>query len=195
MKLDQAQLAAMQQQLAQTTRDWLKTSPQNDPVVAMVRQQLAQKGKTLVAGTPALTAMSARAYAEVVAYAEKLQCEPGATPDQNDEVIVATIQAQLVTLWPKLSKGQREQVRGTPALWVVLRGVMAQGTAADRQRVRAMLAKLAEAAVASSASEPTTSGARHPIDLTTHWALMQMQRQTFNTWQWSRGYKSTMFGY
>lgn len=196
MKLEPKQLAAMQEQLAHTTREWLKTSPQTDPVVAMVKQQLAEKGKTLVAGTPPLTVMSARAYSELVAYAELLQCEPGATPDQIDSGIVATIQGQLTRQWPTLSKTQREQVRGTPALWAVLRGAMEQGGSTDRQQARAMLAKLARAAVAPAVTDPGgAASTQKPLGMTTHWALMQMQKQTFNTWQWSRGYKSTMFGF
>ena len=138
----------------------------------MVRKQLAEKGKTLAAGSPPLTVMSARAYAEIVAYAEQLQCEPQATPDQIDGGVVATIQKQMVQAWPKLDKAQREQVR-------------------------TMLDKLARAAVApaetQSAKPPASAG--KPMGMTTHWALMQMQKQTFNTWQWSRGYKSTMFGF
>jgi hypothetical protein len=165
----------------------------------MVNRQLAEKGRTLVAGTPALTVMSARAYSEIIAYSELLQCEPEATPDQIDTGIVTTIQGQLAQQWPKMTKTQREQVRGTPALWTVLRGAMEQGSAADREQVRGMLSKLAKAAVAPPAAEPAkpaaSSGTHKPMDPTMHWVLLQMQQQTFNTWQWAVGYKSTMMGF
>jgi hypothetical protein len=109
------------------------------------------------------------------------------------------MQKALVKEWPKLSKEQRQQVLGTPALWLVLRSQMEQGTAADRQQVRAMLDKLAAApsalASASGSARPAAHGSGKPMSMTTHSVLMQMQRQTFNTWQWSMGYKSTMMGY
>lgn len=203
--LTQKQLAETQQELGHTTREWLQTAPKTDPVVAMINKQLAEKGKTLAAGTPALTVMSARAYSELMGYAELLQKQPGATPEQVKPEVVANIQRSLVKEWPKLSKAQREQVRGTPGLWLVLRSQMEQGTAADRQQVRTMLAKLAPkpaapAKPAASAAKPTKpssspGGSRAPMSMTQHWCLMQMQQQSFNTWQWSMGYKSTMMGY
>lgn len=198
--LDRKQVAALQQQLGQTIHEWLNTAPKTDPVVAMIHKQLAEKGKTLVTGTPPLTVMAARAYSELKTYSELLQCEPGATADQIDAGIVAEMQKALVKEWPRLSKEQRQQVLGTPALWLVLRSQMEQGTAADRQQVRAMLDKLAAAPPpapepSAGPTKPSAHGSGKLMSMTTHSVLMQMQQQTFNTWQWSMGYKSTMMGY
>ncbi|MHB8997766.1 MAG: hypothetical protein ACYC63_21170 [Armatimonadota bacterium] len=203
MQLDQKQVAEVQEELAGTVREWLDSSPQDDPVVAMVRQQLAEKGRTLVAGTPALTMMSARAYSELMGYAELLQEYPAASPDEVRPEVVSNIQAALVTEWPKLGKEQREQVRGTPGLWLVLRAALEQGTAADRAKVRGMLAKLAPkpapvkpGAKPSATGKPATStGDGKPMSMAAHWSMMQIQQQTFNHYMWSRGFRSTMFGY
>ncbi len=201
MQLDQKQVDEVQQELAKTVGEWLETSPRDDPVVAMVRQQLAQKGKTLAAGTPALTVMSARAYSELMGYAELLAKDPAASPEDVRPEVVANIQSALVKEWPKLSHEQREQVRGTPGLWLVLRGAMEQGTAADRASVRGMIAKLAPKAPPKPAGKPASgkpqasTGDGAPMSMTAHWSMLQIQRQTFNTYMWSRGYHATRLGF
>jgi hypothetical protein len=202
MNLDQKQLSSTQQELSKTVREWLDTSPQNDPAVAMVREQLAEQGKLLAAGTPALTVMAARAYSELMGYAELLQEDPAANPDDVEPEVVAQIQKSLVAEWPKLSQEQREQVADTPGLWLVLRGALEEGTAADRAKVNAMLEKLApkqappKPAGKPASGKPASSAAgAAPTSMAMHTSLMQIQQQTFNTWQWAMGFKSTMFGY
>lgn len=206
LRLNQKQVAAMQQELQKTTREWLETSPQEDPAVAMIQAQLAMKGRALVAGTPPLTLMAARAYSELMAYAELLQREPAATPGQVPAAEIEAIRAALITQWPKLSTQQREQVAGTPGLWMVLRTQLDQGTAEDRQEVRRMLAKLAPApsgggqpaggAKPAAGTSAKPSGGASPADLMLrHNVLMNIQQQTFNHWQWCMGYKSTPFGF
>jgi hypothetical protein len=94
------------------------------------------------------------------------------------------------------------QVADTPGLWLVLRGALEEGTAADHAKVNAMLEKLApkqappKPAGKPASGKPASSAAgAAPTSTAMHTSLMQIQQQTFNTWQWAMGFKSTMFGY
>ena len=183
------ELEEMRKTMEETTRDWMKTSPQSDPVVAMVRARLAERGQALVAGDPPLTEMAASAFSEIVAYSRLLRRNGSALPTQLNDEAVAGVRSDLLRAWPDFSVAERGQVAMTPGLWLVLRTLVIHGDAVQRQSARQRLLSLT-AAEASAPARGRSGGKGSDAvgNMIRHNVMMNIRQQTFNTYMWSRGF-------
>jgi hypothetical protein len=183
-------LEEMRKTLEETTRDWLKASPPSDPVVAMVRARLAERGRTLVSGEPPLTEMAAAAFCELTAYSRLLRRDGSALPWQLADEEVAGVRKELLRAWSGFSASERSQVAAVPGLWLVLRALVVHGDAAQQESARRRLLAVT-AADAPSGSTVANGGGRGGDavnKMIRHNVLMNIRQQTFNTYMWSRGF-------
>jgi hypothetical protein len=183
-----ADLEEMRRTLEGTTRQWLKESPPSDPVVAMIRARLAERGRTIAAGEPPLTAMAASAFCELTAYARLLRRDASALPDGVGDEATSAVRGELLRAWPGFSAAERGQVATAPGLWLVLRTLVAHGDAAQRQTARARLLSLTASEVGSSPPVPGGKGNDAVGNMIKHNVLMNIRQQTFNSYMWSRGF-------
>ncbi len=190
MRAGQKDLEEMRRTLEETTRDWLKASPRSDPVVAMVRARLAERGKTLVAGDPPLTEMAASAFCELYAYSRLLRRDGAALPGQLDDDALAGVRGELLRAWPGFTAAERAQVAAAPGLWLVLRTLVVHGDAAQCQVARRRLLSVTsgEAPAGQAQAGPGAEGSRAVSAMLKHNVLMNIQQQTFNSYMWSRGF-------
>ena len=190
LRAGQKDLEEMRKTLEETTRDWMKTSPQSDPVVAMVRARLAERGRTIIAGEPPLTEMAAAAFSEIYAYSRLLRRDGAALPSQLADADVAAARRELLRAWPGFSAAERAQVATVPGLWLVLRTLAVHGDSGQRDHARR---RLLSVAAGDASSGPARAGrGRKEGDAVSamlkHNVLMNIQQQTFNTYMWSRGF-------
>jgi len=183
-----ADLEEMRKTLEETTRQWLKESPPSDPVVAMIRARLAERGRTIVAGEPPLTAMAASAFCELYAYARLLRRDGAALPDSLGDEATAAVRGELLRAWPGFSAAERGQVATAPGLWLVLRTLVVHGDAAQRQTARTRLLSVTASEVGAPPSTPGGKGSDAVGNMIKHNVLMNIQQQTFNSYMWSRGF-------
>lgn len=196
LKMKQKDLEDLRADLEKSTQEWLDETDQSDQAVKIIRSQLKSRGKTVIAGDPPLTEMSLTAYSEIIAYSRLLQKNPKAMPDEITQKSVDEIKQQVKKVWTTFSKDDRKDIATAPGLWICQRVLMKNGSQAEQDKIRANLKKL-EAVTqnigssnsgSAGANTGTGSGVEKPMDMTTHWCLMQMQQQTFNTYMWSRGF-------
>lgn len=188
-------------QLENSTREWLQSSDQSDPVVSLVAGVLREKGKALIPGDPPLTVMAAAAYGEMYAFSELLARIPNATPDQISQSAVSEIRSRLLKAWSGFTAEERGQVASAPGLWVALRSVLRYGSPADQSQVRARLVKIA--APAESSEEPAseapsgdTQGAGKSNivgNLIKHQVMMNIQQMTFSHYMYCHGFRSSIY--
>ncbi|MEN6544911.1 MAG: hypothetical protein ABFE07_02625 [Armatimonadia bacterium] len=199
MSLGQQELATLRNDLQKELMPLLQQGEQS-PSIKVIRQHLDDSQKTLVAGEPPLTEVAARSYAELVGYATLLQTKPAALPADTPAAEVASLKTRLVQVWPQFSAQEKEAVLGTPAVWMSTRQIALDGSGEEKARLRDDLKKLAlapekpQAQAQTHTQSPTsgTAGGNLNRQLTAnfinHQTLLMMQRQTFNTYMWSRGY-------
>jgi hypothetical protein len=190
MKAGQADLEEMRKTLEETTRDWMKTSPQSDPVVAMVRARLAERGRTIIAGEPPLTEMAAAAFSEIYAYSRLLRRDGSALPSLLADADVAAVRRELLRAWPGFSAAERAQVAAAPGLWLVLRTLAVHGDLGQRDHARRRLLSVAAGDASSGPARAGRGGKEGDAvsAMLKHNVLMNIQQQTFNTYMWSRGF-------
>ncbi len=190
LRAGQKELAAMRQSLEDTTRQWLKESPASDPVVAMVRARLGERGKTVIAGEPPLTAMAASAFCELYAYSRLLRRDSSALPAQLGDDALAGVRGELLSAWPVFSAAERAQVATSPGLWLVLRTLVVHGDAGQREAAKQRLLSVTagdDPSVPVQAG-PGAKGSQAVNAMLKHNVLMNIRQQTFNTYMWSRGF-------
>jgi hypothetical protein len=188
LKAGQNDLEEMRKTLEETTRDWLKASPPSDPVVAMVRARLAERGRALVAGEPPLTEMAAAAFCELTAYSRLLRQDGSALPWQLADEKVAGVRKELLRAWSGFSAAERSQVAAVPGLWLVLRALLVHGDAAQKESARRRLLAVTAADGEASPSAPGGRGSGAVGNMIQHNVLMNIRQQTFNSYMWSRGF-------
>jgi hypothetical protein len=190
MKAGQKDLEAMRKTLEETTRDWMRTSPQSDPVVGMIRARLAERGRALVAGDPPLTEMAASAFCELYSYSRLLRRDRSALPDQLGAEALAGVRRELLRAWPGFSVAERGQVAAAPGLWLVLRTLVVHGDQAQKEAARQRLLSVtaAEAAPAPARGSSGGMGSDAVGNMIKHNVLMNIRQQTFNSYMWSRGF-------
>ncbi|HEX2947442.1 MAG TPA: hypothetical protein VHT96_16005 [Clostridia bacterium] len=195
LKMNQKDLEELRASLEKSIREWLDETDKSDPAVKIILSQLKNRGKVIIAGDPPLTDMSLTAYSEIIAYSRLLQKSSKATPDQITQKSVDEIKQQVKKAWKSFSKDDRKDIATAPGLWVCQRVLLKNGSKAEQDKIRASLKKLGTVTsnIAASSSSPSTntgtgSGDKKPMDMTTHWCMMQMQQQTFNMHMWSMGF-------
>lgn|GEM_PF-1473832 len=194
MKAGRKDLEEMRGSLEETTRQWLRESPASDPVVAMVRARLAERGRTLAAGDPPLTEMAASAFCELTAYSRLLRRNGAALPAQLDDAEVAGVRTELLRAWPGFSASEKAQVATAPGLWLVLRTLVGHGDADQRRHAIGRLLSLtaAEAQPGAAAGKGRAGkrgkGGDAVGNMIRHNVMMNIRQQTFNTYMWSRGF-------
>ena len=190
MAAKQRDLEEMRKTLEETTRDWMRASPPSDPVVAMVRARLAERGRTLAAGDPPLTEMAAAAFCELTAYSRLLRRNGAALPAQLDAADVAGVRDELLRAWPGFNASEKAQVATAPGLWLVLRTLVGHGDATQRGDARRQLISLTAGAAASGQPRAGAKGkgGRAVSSMLKHNVMMNIRQQTFNTYMWSRGF-------
>lgn len=192
LRAGQHDLETLRAELQQTTSEWLNESDASDPVVQIVRRQLNMKEKVIIAGEPPLTEMAADAYSEMTVYAASLAQNPNAAPSQITPAQTSQIRNQLKNQWNAFSKEEKKNILTTPGLWMTFRTLLQYGATEEKEKIKHSILKLAPR-TPSSQTSPT--GAPKPMPMISHQVLMNMQQQTFNHYMWSRGFKSTIFGY
>ena len=188
LKAGQKDLEEMRASLEETTRQWLKESPASDPVVAMIRQRLAERGRTVVAGDPPLTEMAAAAFSELYAYSRLLRRDASALPEQVPAADVAGARSELLRAWPRFSAGERGQVATAPGLWLVLRTLAVHGDQAQRRHALERLLSVTSNEATTVRGQPAGKGDDPVAAMLKHNVLMNIQQQTFNQYMWSRGF-------
>jgi hypothetical protein len=190
LKAGQNDLEAMRKTLEATTRQWLQESPPSDPVVAMIRARLAERGRAVIAGDPPLTEMAASAFSELYAYARLLKRDGAALPGQLGDEAVAGARGELLRAWPGFSAAERGQVATAPGLWLVLRTLAVHGDAAQQEAARRkLLSIVAGDAPAGQAPAGTGGKGEQTVNaMLKHNVLMNIRQQTFNSYMWSRGF-------
>ncbi|MCX6584853.1 MAG: hypothetical protein NT166_32165 [Candidatus Aminicenantes bacterium] len=186
----QHELEKLRSELEKSTRQWLAESDQNDPVVSIVRSQLQQRSKILAADSPPLTEMAATAYSEMTAFADILAENSNASPADISSNQVDNIRRLLQKSWGKFTAAERSDVLTTPGLWLTFRTLLQFGGAAEKEKIRGQLLKLAPAT-----NYPGSGKSSKPMSMVEHNVLMNINRATFNSYLWSRGFKTTTFGY
>jgi hypothetical protein len=190
MGAGQQDLEEMRKTLEETTREWMKASPQSDPVVGMIRARLGERGRTIVAGEPPLTEMAAAAFCELYAYSRLLRRDGSALPDQLGDEALAGVRGELLRAWPGFSAAERGQVAAAPGLWLVLRTLVVHGDAAQRETARRRLLSVAagDGPAGQGQARPGNKGGDAVNNMLKHNVLMNIQQQTFNSYMWSRGF-------
>jgi len=194
----QHDLEKLRLELEKSTRQWLEESDQNDPVVGIVRSQLQQRSKVLAADNPPLTEMAATAYSEMTAFADMLAANSNAAPVDISSSQVDNIRRSLQKSWGKFTAAERSDVLTTPGLWLTFRTLLQFGGAAEKEKIRGQLLKLAPATTQTSApasNYPGSGKSAKPLSMVEHNVLMNINQATFNSYLWSRGFKTTTFGY
>jgi hypothetical protein len=198
LTLKQKDLEKLRAELEKTTKEWLDETEQSDPAVKIISSYLEKQGKVVIAGEPPLTEMSLTAYSEIIAYSRLLQKDSEAMPNQISQKTVNKIKKQVKKVWESFSADEKKDIATAPGLWVCLRTQLEYGTDKEQDKIRENLKKLEAVTrdiVANTGTDTNSgstggsgSGTDTPVDMTTHWCMMQIQQQTFNTYMWSRGF-------
>jgi hypothetical protein len=190
--LKQKDLEELRADLEKTIKEWIDESDQSDTAVKIISDTLKSRGRVVIKGTPPLTDMSLTAYSEIIAYSRLLQKDPKAMPDQISQKSVNTIKKQVKKVWNSFSTADKKDIVTTPGLWVCLRVQLKYGSKEEQKTIRDNLKKL-EVVTHDIGTNPDTNSStgseeEEPMDMTTHWCMMQMRQQTFNTYMWSQGF-------
>jgi hypothetical protein len=135
-------------------------------------------------------------YSEIIAYSRLLQKNSKAKPDQISQKSVNEIKKQVKKVWNSFSTTDKQDIATTPGLWVCLRTQLKYGTKEEQKKIRDNLIKLEAAThdigsgngTNTDTNSGTETGTEKPMDMTTHWCMMQMNQMTFNTYMWSQGF-------
>lgn len=192
LSLDQQRLEELRGTLEQTIRQWLDETGTADPAAAAIVRHLEAQHQVLAAGTPPLTQSVARGYSELMAFSRLLNRDPSAKPAAISPSDVKHLQKTLISGWSQLSSQQKQAVAAAPALWITARTVLRYGTGSAAQSLRNKLAKLNPPAPTNT---PAASKSKKPRSMLNHYVLMETNRQTFNTYMWSRGFHRTIYGH
>lgn len=196
LTMGQKDLEKLRVDLEKSVREWLVETDQSDQAVKIINAQLKSRGQVVIGGEPPLTEMSLTAYSEIIAYSRLLQQNPTAKPEHISQDSVNEIKQQVTKVWESFSAADKQDIATAPGLWVCLRVQLQNGSQAEQDAIRANLKKL-EAAThnigTGNSTDPKTnvsagSGTKKPMDMNSHWCMMQIQQQTFNTYMWSRGF-------
>ncbi len=185
----QKELEEMRRSLEEATRQWLEESPASDPVVAMVRARLAERGRQVAGGEPPLTEMAAAAFAEMYAYSRLLRRDGAALPGQVAAADVAAARGQLLRAWPRFSAAEKAQAATAPGLWLVLRALIAHGEASQRRSALERIASLTAAEAAPGRDRAAGKGDDAVGNMIKHNVMLNIQQQTFNQYMWSWGFR------
>ncbi|NSW57134.1 MAG: hypothetical protein HPY44_14065 [Armatimonadetes bacterium] len=189
----------LQTQIGAAIREVLDQADETDPSISAIKSALKSGDEILVEAETPLTTRTAQGYSELIAFAETLRDKPESTPEQVSAERTQALRAQLLDAWPGYTEDDRKLVSGTPAIWSVYRQVFRYGSEEERRQVREQVAKLApkpDPAAANGGGQPAgADGKAGPMSMVAHWSLMEVQKMTFNHWQWCMGYKRTMFGW
>jgi len=190
---DQHKVEQLRRDLEQSTREWLETSDPSDRVVKLVRAQLNSKTKPLVAGNPPLTEMAATAYSELMTFAALVAVNRNAQPTSLSPADVGRLRQRLQQSWPNLAAAERQDILSTPGLWISFRTVLQFGSPAEQEKIRTQLLRLNPSP--SPSASPSGQASPRPMGMVEHNVLMNINQMTFNSYLWSRGFKTTMGGY
>ncbi|MBN2246959.1 MAG: hypothetical protein JW755_14065 [Candidatus Aminicenantes bacterium] len=191
LSLGQQELEELRKELEQTIRDWLEESDPNDSVVRIVKSQLELKSKVLLEGNPPLTEMAAAAYCELLTYAELLKNSQAVSLNSLPYTRVDYYRKLLKNSWNLFSVEEKSQILTSPGLWITFRTLLRFGNDDQKEQVRLQLLKLAP----EVSSELDSKDSSRPKSMIKHNVLRDIQQQTFNHYLWSRGFKSTIYGY
>lgn len=191
LKMGQKDLETLRAALDKSIREWLNEAAPSDKAVRVIRDQLQKRGRTVIAGEPPLTEMSLTAYSEIIAFSRLLRNNSQAMPEHIAQSSVQEIKRDVVNVWRSFPKNDQQAIATTPGLWICMRVLLRNGSQAEQDKIRTLIKKLDTATRdigTAPAIQPGKSGTNRPMDMTSHWCLMQMQQQTFNTYMWSRGF-------
>lgn len=187
IKVKQKDMEKLRASLEDVINEWLEETDQNDPSVKIIKSTLNKRGKVVIKGKPPLTEMSLQAYSEIIAYSKLLQKDSKASPDKITKKSVDSIKKKVKAAWKDYSKEDKEDIATAPGLWFCLRSQYRFGTKEQKKEIRESVKKLEQAKeVAKVDSSKSTKGEQ--LDMTSHWSMMQIQKMTFNSYMWSRGY-------
>jgi hypothetical protein len=189
----QHELEQLRAKLEVSTREWLEESDPSDQVVKVVKTQLEAKSRILSSGNPPLTEMAATAYSEMTAYASLLADDRKADLASLQPARIEAQRQRLRNSWSTLAASDREDVLSTPGLWITFRTLLQYGSAEERARTLAQLVRLNPAAGVPAAGALVSPP--RPLGMIEHTVLMNVNQMTFNSYLWSRGFKSTRMGY
>jgi hypothetical protein len=194
LKMKQKDLEELRADLEKTILEWLDETDQSNQVVKLINSNLKNRGRVVIKGEPPLTEMSLTAYSEIIAYSRLLQKDSKAKPDQISQKSVNKIKKQVKKVWQSFSITDRQDIATAPGLWVCLRVQLKYGSKKEQDKIRDNLKKLEavtrniDTSNGTGTKSSNKSGTEKPMDMTTHWCMMQMQQQTFNTYMWSQGF-------
>lgn len=193
MKVKQKELEELRNDLEESVKEWLDESDQTDPAVKIIKSSLEKRGKVVIKGDPALTEMSLQAYSEIIAYSKLLQKNSKASPDKITKKSVNSVKKKVKEVWNSLSKEDKEDIATAPGLWVCLRSQYRFGTKDEKKLIRDSIKKIEQARVEVK-PDSNKNNSKKTLDMTSHWSMMQVQQQTFNTYMWSRGFNYSVNG-
>ncbi|NLO09696.1 MAG: hypothetical protein GX129_07455 [Clostridiales bacterium] len=187
MKAKQKDMEKLRSSLEEVIKEWLDETDQKDPAVKIIKSSLDKRGKVVIKGSPPLTEMSLQAYSEIIAYSKLLQKDSSSSPDKITKKSVDSVKKQVKEVWKNLSKEDREDIATTPGLWVCIRSQYRFGTKDQKKEIRDSVKKIEQAKEAPKADSSKTTK-DEPMSMAAHWSMMQIQKMTFNSYMWSRGY-------
>jgi hypothetical protein len=179
---------AMRSEMEKSTLEWLNDSDQKDPGVRGVQEAISTRGKVVVEGTQPLTAMAAQSISEMLAYSHLLQEQPNAMPSDVAAESVAAQKQRILAAWKALPTETRDAVTGSPGLWVTMRALLRYGTPEDQQRARDRILQMTGNSQAARERGSTDTTRKPASNMIKHNVMMDIQRQTFNTYMWSHGF-------
>ena len=192
LSANEDQLNQIHTTLQTSVKEWLSTTDESDPTARIIRGQFEQNSKILADDSPGLSELAAESYSEMIAFAELLYNNPKSTLSQISPAKLATIKKKLTNAWAGLSEDERASVVSIPATWITIRQLLKYGTAQEqtkmRSTVRAFWAPAVEKPKTATKSSKKKSSYDPVSSAIMHNTMMQMQKTTFNTYMWSRGY-------
>lgn len=197
LSMKQKDLEELRANLEKSIKEWLAESDQSDQAVKIINKTLKSKCNVVLKGKPPLTEMSLTAYSELIAYSRLLKKNSKAKPEQIAQKNVNIIKKQVKKVWNSYSVEDKSDIATSPGLWICLRTLLDYGTAKEQAAIREKLMEFEAATrVISGKSNNTNadtpvnaeSGTEKPMDMTSHWCMLQINQLTFNTYMWSRGF-------
>jgi hypothetical protein len=193
LKAGQADLEDLRRELENSVRQWIEEFRGKSESVDIIETELKRRGRVLSDGQPPLTEMAAVAYSEIMAFSELIHRDTAAPIEQIPDRDVQEIRRQLQSAWAGLSQVDRDLIATSPGLWFCLRTLLRHGSKSEQEKTRESIQRL----TVKSASQGRGSGqGRQSSDMTrtltermvTHNIIMEMQKTTFNSYMWSRGF-------
>jgi len=148
----------------------------------------AKPNGPIVEVTQPLTAMAAQSISEMLAYSHLLQEQPNAMPSDVAAESVAEQKQRIIAAWKALPTEARDAVTGSPGLWVTMRALLHYGTPEDQQRARDRILQMTVNSQAAHERGSTDITRKLASNMIKHNVMMDIQRQTFNTYMWSHGF-------